>query len=86
MFSRNVLCDVFRDIGGEQVLPLPHDELRRVSRAYRIRHVKAGGIFLRDARKNALAACPFDPRADAGKFLFKSLADLLSELKISRRR
>jgi hypothetical protein len=84
VFGRDVPCDVFRHVGGEQALPLPYKELRRVSRAHRIGHVKARGVFLRHAREDALAARALDPRPDTWKFLFESLPDFLGELKMPR--
>jgi len=47
--------------------------------------VKTRRIFLRYARKDALAARPFDSRPNTWKFLFESFPDFLGELKICRR-
>ena len=66
-------------------MTLPGQKLRGVACADGIGDVQARGIFLRYARKDALAAGALDARADAGKLLLERLTDFFGELKIRRR-
>ena len=84
MLCGNVSRNIFRHIGREQALAFPGQELRGVTGADRVRDAQTGGVFLRDASKNTLAAGALDPNANPGKFLLERLAHLLRELKVGR--
>ena len=84
MFGRDVLRDILRDIGGKQPWRFQARNCA-ASPVLTASALKAGGIFLRDARKNAFAAGAFNSRPNAGKFLLESLPDLFRKLEIGRR-
>lgn len=67
--SRNIV----RHIGREQALAFPGQELRGVTGADRVRDAQTGGVFLRDAGENTLAAGAVDRTRIPGNFCSKDL-------------
>jgi hypothetical protein len=84
MLGRKVSRNVLGHAGHKQFLSLPHQKLRGVAGTDRIGNMQSGCIFLRNARKDALAAGSLDTNANACKFLFEGLADFLRELEVGR--
>jgi hypothetical protein len=73
--------DVLRHIRGEPAMPLPFDAMGRVGRVDHVHGMDVGGVFLADAREDALRPRPLDPHRNP-EFLLERLPQPLRKSEV----